>query len=83
MDSPEDWDDFHRDDDRLVRELRALTGISCCPALSLRRARMYDSTPRKPNMAAGIQANDWLNTAMPVNNGLDPNIAGTTPRNTM
>lgn len=34
-------------------------------------------------MAAGTQANDWLNKAMPVNNGLDPNIAGMTPRNTM
>lgn len=34
-------------------------------------------------MAAGTQANDWLNTAMLVNNGLDPNIAGTTPRNTL
>ena len=72
-----------RDDGRLVRDRRALTEASCCLARALLRAWMYDRTPRKPNMAAGTQANDWLNKAMPVNNGLDPNIAGMTPRNTM
>ncbi len=60
----------------LVRP-QVLRGRNTTPALL--RARRYGSTPKNPNMTAGTQAKDWLNTEMPLNTGLDAKTAGTTP----